>query len=102
MTAGLAVTAAILLAGWEIFCLTDLARAGRVRFLPRWAWGAACLLQIPLGGILFLLIGQVWQRPAPGNPAPRPRAPAQPGRSSGRLAARWPCSRPVDWPTSIR
>ena len=27
---------------------------------------------------------------------------AQPGRSSGRLAARWPCSRPVDWPTSIR
>ena len=23
-------------------------------------------------------------------------------RSSGRFAARWPCSRPVDWPTSIR
>jgi hypothetical protein len=30
-----------------------------------------------------------------------PRA-AQPGRSSGRFAARWPCSRPVDWPTSMR
>jgi len=27
---------------------------------------------------------------------------AQPGRSSGRFAARWPCSRPVDWPTSMR
>ncbi len=27
---------------------------------------------------------------------------AQPGRSSGRLAASWPCSRPVDWPTSMR
>jgi Lanthionine synthetase C-like protein len=26
----------------------------------------------------------------------------QPGRSSGRLAASWPCSRPVDWPTSMR
>ena len=26
----------------------------------------------------------------------------QPGRSSGRLAARCPASSPVDWPTSIR
>jgi hypothetical protein len=38
-----------LVAGWEIFCLTDLARAERVRFLPRWAWAVACLTQIPLG-----------------------------------------------------
>jgi hypothetical protein len=30
------------------------------------------------------------------------RRQGQPGRSSGRLAARWPCSRPVAWPTSIR
>jgi hypothetical protein len=58
------VLAAALLAGWEVFCLTDLARAGRVRFLPRWAWAVACLIQIPLGGILYLLIGRVWQRPA--------------------------------------
>ena len=27
---------------------------------------------------------------------------SQPGRSFGRFAARWPCSRPVDWPTSMR
>ena len=59
-----AVLAVMLLAGWEIFCLTDLARAGRVRFLPRWAWAVACLIQIPLGGILYLLIGRVWQRHA--------------------------------------
>jgi len=26
----------------------------------------------------------------------------QPGRSSGRFLARWPCSTPVAWPTSIR
>jgi Phospholipase_D-nuclease N-terminal len=51
-----------LVAGWEIFCLTDLARAERVRFLPRWAWAVACLIQIPLGGVLYLLIGRVWQR----------------------------------------
>jgi hypothetical protein len=30
------------------------------------------------------------------------RLTTQPGRSSGRFAARWPCSRPVDWPTSMR
>jgi hypothetical protein len=51
-----------LLAAWEIFCLNDLARAERVRFLPRWAWVIACLISIPVGGIAYLLIGRVWQR----------------------------------------
>jgi hypothetical protein len=60
----LLILAAILVAGWEVICLADLARAGRVRFLPRWAWAVACLIQIPLGGILYLLIGRVWQRHA--------------------------------------
>jgi hypothetical protein len=54
----------ILVAGWEILCLVNLARAERVRFLPRWAWAVLCLIQIPLGGILYLLIGRVWQRHA--------------------------------------
>jgi hypothetical protein len=53
-----------LLAGWEIFLLFDLASAGKVRLLPRWAWAAACLLAIPLGGIAYLLIGRVWTRSA--------------------------------------
>jgi hypothetical protein len=59
-----AILAVGLVAGWEIFCLTDLARAERVRFLPRWVWAVACLVQIPFGGILYLLIGRVWQRHA--------------------------------------
>jgi hypothetical protein len=54
----------ILVAGWEILCLVNLARAERVRFLPRWAWVVLCLIQIPLGGILYLLVGRVWQRHA--------------------------------------
>jgi len=53
-----------LVVGWEIFCLADLARADEVRFLPRWAWAIACLIQIPLGGILYLLAGRVWVRRA--------------------------------------
>lgn len=58
------VLAVLLIAGWEIFCLTDLVRADRVRFLPRWMWAVACLVQIPVGGILYLLIGRVWARNA--------------------------------------
>jgi hypothetical protein len=53
-----------LVAWWEIFCLTDLARADHVRFLPRWAWAVLCLIQIPLGGVLYLLAGRDWRRHA--------------------------------------
>lgn len=53
-----------LVVGWEAFCLADLARADRVRFLPKWAWAVACLIQIPLGGVAYLLLGRVWGRHA--------------------------------------
>ena len=53
-----------LLVGWEILCLRQVVMAERVRFLPRWVWAVACLIQIPLGGVLFLLLGRVWQRAA--------------------------------------
>ena len=47
---------------WEVFCLADLVRADRVRFFPKWVWAVACLIQIPLGGVLYLLLGRVWGR----------------------------------------
>ena len=53
-----------LLVGWEILCLRQVVLAERVRFLPRWLWAVACLIQIPLGGILFLLLGRVWRQRA--------------------------------------
>jgi hypothetical protein len=59
-----AIALVALVVWWEIFCLTDLARADRVRFLPRWARAVACLIQIPLGGVLYLLIGRVRRWPA--------------------------------------
>ena len=58
------ILASAIVAGWEFFCLADVVRADRVRFLPRWAWAIACLVQIPLGGVLYLLIGRVWARNA--------------------------------------
>jgi Phospholipase_D-nuclease N-terminal len=53
-----------LLVGWEVLCLGDLLRADRVRLLPRWMWAIACLIFIPLGGVLYLLVGRVWARGA--------------------------------------
>jgi Phospholipase_D-nuclease N-terminal len=49
---------------WEVFCLADLVRADQVRFLPKCAWAVACLIQIPIGGVLYLLLGRVWGRNA--------------------------------------
>ena len=50
------------------FCLIDLAGADRVRYLPKWGWAVVCLIQIPLGGIMYLAAGKV--------PAARPEPPA--------------------------
>jgi hypothetical protein len=52
------------LAGWEVLCLGEVARAERVRLLPRRAWALAGLMLIPAGGILYLLAGRVWHRGA--------------------------------------
>jgi hypothetical protein len=45
----LGVAAAI---AWDTFCLRDLIRAdrARVRYLPKWAWAAVCLISCPWGG----------------------------------------------------
>lgn len=52
------------------YCLIDLARADQVRYLPKWGWTIVCLIQIPLGGIIYLALGKI--------PAARPEPPAQP------------------------
>ncbi len=45
--------------GFVIFCLSDLARADRVRYLPKWGWAIVCLVQVPLGGIMYLSAGRI-------------------------------------------
>ena len=40
------------------YCLVDIARAPSVRYLPKWVWVAICVLSIPLGGIVYLLLGR--------------------------------------------
>jgi Phospholipase_D-nuclease N-terminal len=58
--------------GFDAFCLVDIARAAQVRYLPKWAWALICLIQCPLGGIMYLSIGHIGRpRPVPpGGPKP--------------------------------
>jgi Phospholipase_D-nuclease N-terminal len=58
--------------GFDAFCLADIARAAQVRYLPKWAWALICLIQTPLGGIIYLSIGHI------GRPRPVPPGDAKP------------------------
>lgn len=53
------------------YCLVDLARAGEVRSLSHGVWAVACLVSMPLGGILYLVAGKVWNVPEGPGTAPR-------------------------------
>ncbi len=48
---------AVVALGFVVYCLIDLAR-GEVRYLPKWAWALICLASVPLGGIVYLVIGR--------------------------------------------
>jgi hypothetical protein len=55
---------------FAVFCLADIARADTVRYLPKWAWAAFCVVQIPSGGIAYLAVGRVGRaRPTPPGSA---------------------------------
>ena len=48
---------AVLAVAFIAYCLWDLARS-EVRYLPKWAWAALCVLSVPLGGIAYLVLGR--------------------------------------------
>jgi hypothetical protein len=39
------------------YCLFDLTR-NQVRYLPKWVWAVICVVSIPVGGIVYLLVGR--------------------------------------------
>lgn len=39
------------------YCLFDLYRSS-VRYLPKWAWALVCVASIPVGGIVYLVLGR--------------------------------------------
>jgi Phospholipase_D-nuclease N-terminal len=57
--------------GFAALCVADIARAAQVRYLPKWAWALICVIQIPLGGIIYLSVGRVGRaRPVPPGSVP--------------------------------
>ena len=47
----------ILSVAFVVYCWVDMARS-EVKGLPRWAWAIVVVLSIPLGGIVYLLVGR--------------------------------------------
>ena len=48
---------AVLALGFVAYCIVDIARS-EVRYLPKWAWILISILSIPLGGLVYLVIGR--------------------------------------------
>jgi ABC-2 type transport system ATP-binding protein len=69
---------------FSAWCLADLARAGQVRYLPKWVWAVVICVSVPGGGLVYLIFGKA--RSAVSMPAPVAEQAAIAG--SGPLLAR--------------
>jgi predicted ABC-type exoprotein transport system permease subunit len=49
----------VIFVGFAVYCVVDVLRAERTKHLPKWAWLVICLVSIPMGGVLYLLLGRV-------------------------------------------
>src|SRR6516225_4253991 len=65
------IAVAVAFAAW---CLVDLARAGQVRYLPKWVWAVVICVAVPGGGLVYLIFGKArtaasmsWQAPVAGE-----------------------------------
>ena len=47
----------VLAMGFVVWCWVDISR-NEVRYLPKWLWAVICIVSIPLGGIVYLLVGR--------------------------------------------
>ena len=41
-----------------VYCLVDLFRAERVRWIPKWGWAVVCLISMPFGGLICLALAK--------------------------------------------
>jgi uncharacterized membrane protein YczE len=51
------VPVAILLVGFVVYCVVDIVRH-EVKYIPKWAWILISCASIPVGGIIYLLVGR--------------------------------------------
>lgn len=47
----------VLAVAFMAYCLWDLSRSD-VRHLPKWVWAVICVVSVPAGGIVYLLVGR--------------------------------------------
>lgn len=47
----------VLAIAFVAYCLYDISRS-EVKHLPKWAWALICIASIPLGGVVYLLVGR--------------------------------------------
>jgi ABC-2 type transport system ATP-binding protein len=73
----------VALAAFEVYCLVEVVRRP-TRTLPRWLWAVICLASVPLGGVLYLVLGRGEVDGAPGLVEPV------------RITDRSVCNRPAD------
>jgi hypothetical protein len=48
---------AVAAVAWVAYCLVDLSRSDAAH-LPKWAWAVIIVGSVPLGGIVYLLMGR--------------------------------------------
>jgi len=79
----LVLAVAVAFAAW---CLVDVARAGQVRYLPKWVWVVVICVSVPGGGLVYLIFGKA--RPAASVPWKAAIAEEAGTAASGPLLAR--------------
>ncbi len=77
---GLAPIFAALVA-FEVYCLIEIVLRP-TRYLPKWVWAIVCLASVPLGGVVYLVIGRGDPTTADAVTAAGSTAPAPTLRSS--------------------
>lgn len=61
------VTLLVVVLGFTVYCVVDLARAEEFRYLDRETWALICLVSLPLGGIIYLAVGRKRKVRDPGS-----------------------------------
>jgi Phospholipase_D-nuclease N-terminal len=52
------VPVALIAVAFEVFCLVDVFRSEKVQYLPRWLWALITVVSVPLGGLVYLIVGR--------------------------------------------
>ena len=58
MTIKILIPIIILIIIYLIICYHDLYKINMVKYLPKWVWSIIIIISIPLGGVIYFLLGR--------------------------------------------